>query len=142
MKNTKNADIQIINMQNNHGEDTKIEFCCEGNFFEKKGVFYLFYTEMTEVGDTHIRLVAEKDSVKLYRTGASKATMEYKNGYTYSFHYTVPYGDILMTLHTFELEQQLDENGGTIYLRYSLDIQGEIFENDMNITIKTKGTPE
>lgn len=143
MNATKNnANIRILTRQKKNGESDEMEICTEGTFFCKKDAYYLFYTEYTELGDVSVRVTAEENCVKVYRSGACRSIVEYRPGLAYEYTYRLPYGELMMTANTKEIQCGFSEEGGILKLSYALDIHHEIFENQLTIEVTGKEESE
>lgn len=136
MKN--NVRIRILSRQRKNGESDEMEICTEGTFLCKKGVYYLFYTEYTEIGEVSVRITADDTCVKVHRNGACRSTVEYRPGVPCEYAYQLPYGELIMTADTKEISCGLSKEGGSLRLSYFLDIHHEIFENELTIEVTGK----
>ena len=53
--------------------------------------------------------------------------------------YKTPYGNMTVTIDTKQLKIDVDENGGSIHIVYTLLIEGQQkIETDLNVDIKVK----
>ena len=138
MNNTDNAyRIIISNKQTIDAETDIIEEIAYGSYDEKNGKQYIRYkTEADEQsGAIASIIILDGDSLTIKRRGHTNSSMVYRAGKKHVFPYETPYGIIDMEIETDTLISNVSENGGTIELLYTLTVQGEIYYNDMKITI-------
>ena len=85
----------------------------------------------------------DKDSTELFTFGAMEQT---ENGFRLYYdergkkhhcHYGTEFGDFMIGVCTDEIRNELEETGGDIYLKYTLDINSSYMsENEMFINVK------
>ena len=141
MKNTDNSyKIVVRNTQTIDGEKNIIEETAFGSYSEKNGKQYIIYrtTATEECESVAVMLILDGTSLTIRRRGSTNSSMIYRAGFGSSFPYETPYGVINMELETNRLISYLSEDGGTIELSYTLTIQGEIYLNDMKITVEKR----
>lgn len=128
--------IVVENKQKINGDDESFVTRASCNFMKKNDCFYIYYKESEELSkgvSTVIR--AEKDFVTVTRRGDFSCRMEYKAGKKTECIYKMPYGNQSINIETKKADVDLDENGGTISLAYTMDFGGEKSENSMTIRI-------
>ena len=74
---------------------------------------------------TTTTLNIKEDSMILERLGSTTTNMEFKEGQTAISLYNTPYGVMDLNVDTKKLDIDIDENGGVIYSKYILGVQGE-----------------
>lgn len=135
MKNTENEyRIIVRNKQTIDSETDVIEEIAYGSFNEKNGKYYIMY-KLDGEDKISSMIKADDTTVTIKRGGSAKSSMVYKSGEKHSFLYEVPFGRLQMETETHRVINNLDENGGTIELVYTLTVQGEKYFNDMKIII-------
>jgi len=134
---SKNVIIETVTKQTEDGESAVYKNNYSGRLFYKKGCFFIFYEEHTEDGvhsaDCSIR--AERDKVEIKRTGNFTSLMIYEQGKSHNSVYETPYGGMQVTVKPSKVLTALDENGGKIFLDYSLDLAGQKFKNNVVINV-------
>lgn len=101
----------------------------------------IHYTERDDDGvATAVTVHASKDEVLVERRGPAQSQLRMRPGERCRSEYGTPYGHFEVTTHTHALSCALNEQGGRLYLAYTLDFGGTM-ENTLTMTIEpTKGT--
>ncbi|MBQ8994787.1 MAG: DUF1934 domain-containing protein [Oscillospiraceae bacterium] len=87
--------------------------------------------------ETELNISSE--GVTMRRTGPSSSHMVLEKGKKHVCHYMTPYGDLPLGVYTEYIKDDLSESGGTLDLRYSLDLNANFFAlNHLKITVKEK----
>lgn len=137
----KDVFINIKGIQGIDDETDTIEFMTEGRFGIKNGEYYISYDEsgMLDTGDevkTHI-YIKNKDSLILQRTGTIKSRMLIEKGKRNICVYGTPQGEMVIGISGECIEHNLNESGGEINLKYSIDSQLRLVsQNEVNISIR------
>lgn len=138
LKNTEEKYNAVFTIRNNQTFDDKtdlVEITTEGTFKIRDNMYFLMYREYTELGEVSVLIKAAKETVSIRRSGACSSRMEYEKGTKREILYHIPFGDMVMDLETEGVEVSLDENGGSICLKYKLTIGEETYLNDMELTV-------
>lgn len=136
MKNTDNEyRIIVSNRQTIDDESNTIDEIAYGSYYEKNGKQYIIYKTENDGDKTYSMIKIENDGITIKRSGSTNSVMVYKIGKKRSFTYHLPYGDIEMEIDTKKIFSNLNADGGSIQLVYTLTVQGEKYFNDMKITV-------
>ena len=80
-----------------------------------------------------------ENGVSMERTGAFTSQLYLEAGKKHMCHYMTPYGDLPLGVYTEDICDNLSENGGTLDLHYTLDLNANFFAlNHLKITVKEK----
>lgn len=135
----KKAWITVIGTQKtDEGQEDKIEFSTEGNFYEKNGTYYIIYQEsdLTGLVGVTTSLKADPQRVVLNRMGKADLKQEFSPNSYFRSNYVTPYGTILMGIWTEVVESNLTGQGGHISLKYNLYVEEELISyNTLSITV-------
>lgn len=137
----KDVIIDIKSTQDVDGEINGIEFSTEGRYGINGGEYFISYAEgeLFDTGDevnTKIFIKAD-NSVILQRTGTLKSRILIEKDKRNSSLYALPYGQMTIGVFGEKLEFNLDENGGSINLVYTIDQELSLLSrNTVNITIR------
>ncbi len=142
----KEVVISITSIQETEGhESTSVEFMT-GGLYERRGrLAYIDYTEseLTGLEGTRTLISAAPDSVTVKRDGAVSSVMEFEVGKKHLFAYSTPFGAMTMGVDTFSVASSLGENGGTLEVRYAVDMDGSrVSKNTFRITVKETAADE
>lgn len=131
-----NINIESI-IKNEEGEDTT-EFFTTGRFRKNDDGFTVRYDETDAMGYAActVKITVADGIVTIERTGPAAATLIVEKEHKHHCVYGTPFGDFTMGINTYEITDNVTENGGTLYFKYSIDINSDfISENEMKITI-------
>ena len=86
---------------------------------------------------TTTTLDIKNDLMVLDRVGSTTTNMEFKEGALAVSLYNTPYGMLNLNVETEKLNVDINENGGEIYSKYTLGLDGqEGIVTELNIKIK------
>lgn len=122
-------------------EEESIEVITPGVFTVLKNGFKAEYeeTKLSGMEGTKTTMMINKNSFELIRCGSTETQMIFdRNNQSMSL-YRTPYGNMTVTIDTKQLKIDVDENGGSIHIVYTLLIEGQQkIETDLNVDIKVK----
>ena len=132
----------IITVKSNISvEEESIEVITPGVFTVLKNGFKAEYeeTKLSGMEGTKTTMMINKNSFELIRCGSTETQMIFdRNNQSMSL-YKTPYGNMTVTIDTKQLKIDVDENGGSIHIVYTLLIEGQQkIETDLNVDIKVK----
>lgn len=132
----------IITVKSNISvEEESIEVITPGVFTVLKNGFKAEYeeTKLSGMEGTKTTMMINKNSFELIRCGSTETQMIFdRNNQSMSL-YRTPYGNMTVTIDTKQLKIDVDENGGSIHIVYTLLIEGQQkIETDLNVDIKVK----
>jgi len=137
----KDVLINIKGIQGLDDDSDTIEFITDGRFGFKEGEYYISYDEsaMLDSGEkvkTQIYIKPD-NSVVLQRTGSIKSRILIEKGVRNNCFYSTPMGELTIGVFGEELLYDLDESGGNINLKYTIDSALKLISrNEVNISIK------
>lgn len=134
----KRAVISVKSFSNLDPNDV-IEVVTPGKFFISEDGFKAIYEESEISGmDGTTTILNIKDNLMiLERVGSTTTNMEFKEGEVAVSLYNTPYGILDLNVDTKKLKINVDENGGEIYSKYILGLEGqEGITTELNIKIK------
>ncbi|MBQ9384831.1 MAG: DUF1934 domain-containing protein [Ruminiclostridium sp.] len=133
------VDLNITSLvKTDEGED-KIEFFTVGTYKSTRDGYCLSYDETGDIGydNNRVMITAKGDSVVIERKGDAPSTLCIEKNIKHHCVYGTPYGDIMMGINTYAVNNSLGKNGGKLYFRYSIDINSDfVSENEMDIDVK------
>lgn len=135
----ENCSIVLNIKQTAGGMTDESELFTRGEFRVHKGAYYIDYDESEATGyeGSHAQLRVDKAGITMTRTGTTFSNLVFENGVRHFCHYGTEYGDCMVGITTQELSNCLDENGGTVHLKYSVDVNaGLMTENEITIKVK------
>ena len=124
---------------NDLDSDDIIEVVTPGEFLVIEGGFKAIYeeTELSGMSGTTTNLTILNDKLILEREGNVSAKMDFKKGETSVSLYNTPYGVLDLQIHTEDLNVDIDENGGKITAKYSMELAGQPpIVNKLSVNVK------
>lgn len=108
-------------------KDEVIEVVTPGKFHLGESEFKAVYeeSEISGMDGTTTTLVIKDDLLVLEREGSTSTRMEFKKGEDVISLYNTPYGMMNINISTKELDIDMDEDGGVIYTKYVLGLEGQ-----------------
>lgn len=134
--------ISIIGEQRVDGQDDRIEVMTAGNYMMKNGHHYINYKEYdSDTPDTYFNnlIKVEGELVTISRKGPVSSQLLLEKGKRHQCLYQTIAGDLMIGVFTKTLKNNLNENGGTLEVSYTLDFNTDLVsENRFKITIEEK----
>ena len=108
-------------------KDEVIEVVTPGKFHLGESEFKAVYeeSEISGMDGTTTTLVIKDDVLVLEREGSTSTRLEFKQGEDVISLYNTPYGMMNINISTQELDIDMDEDGGVIYTKYVLGLEGQ-----------------
>ena len=106
-------------------KDEVIEVVTPGKFHLGESEFKAVYEESEISGMDGTTTVIKDDVLVLEREGSTSTRMEFKKGEDVISLYNTPYGMMNINISTKELDIDMDEDGGVIYTKYVLGLEGQ-----------------
>ena len=131
----------IISVKSSSNLDSNevIEVVTPGKFIVGENGFKAIYeeSEISGMEGTTTTLNIHTDMMVLERVGSTTTNMEFKEGAMAVSLYNTPYGVLDLNVDTEKLNININENGGEIYSKYTLGLDGqEGIVTELNIKIK------
>lgn len=135
----KDVLISIKGVYQVDDEKDEIELFTTGKYYRKNGDYIICYeeTEATGYEGSHTTLRVGPDRVVLERKGAASSQLIVERGVRHQCHYDMGYGDMMIGVQGGNIKSTLDDKGGNVEFRYSLDVNSLLAsENEMYIHVK------
>jgi len=106
-------------------EPEVIELVTQGTLEQQDGAWEVSYEEsdLTGMQGVITTFHVEPGKILLTRQGALNSQMVFRLGYSHESLYQMEFGALMITVCATRVEYDLSENGGTIDLTYSIDIE-------------------
>lgn len=144
--------ISICNQQKVEGETEELTLTTRGSYVKKDGKRYIMYREFdqeTQKGQTSTLKIddsGENTVVSLIRHDAatnSKTNLILEQGKRHLCQYGTPFGCLTLGVFTSRIDDQLSDNGGSIAVEYTLDVNTNLSStNAIIITVKESGSSD
>lgn len=145
MENNKNEYlISVTGIQEVDGEKDKIELQTVGKYIMKTDHAYIGYKEYDEenpsISSNNVIKVENADKVTIIRKGEIQSRLILEKGRRHLCHYRTIMGDMMIGVFADTIKNELNDNGGKLYVSYSLDFNNELISNnEFYIDIQEKG---
>lgn len=123
-------------------EDDSLEFTTDGYYSFEDDMACLSYmeSEVTGLEGTLTSIMAYRDRVVVDRDGVVTSRMIFRQGEKSSFMYSTPYGAIAMGISTGSISREMDGDGGSLQIDYSVDVENSVVaRNRFHITVEEMG---
>jgi len=143
---TKDVIVSISGLQiealEGESADDPIEVITPADYFFKNGKHYIVYEEVSEgvqgVTKNRIKITGD-DLVEIHKSGVVNAQMIFQKNKQNLTYYGTPYGQLLLGVHTTNMQVEETENDISVRIEYQLDINHEpLAECDISINIQSK----
>ena len=132
--------IKIKGTQTYDKDSDVTEFETQGKIEILKDLIRLSYDESEMIGASGVKTeltLFDGKRMELVRKGAMAGILTVEKGRRHTCLYNTPYGDFMVGVYGEAVDVGLDEKGGKIYLRYTLDVNsGMLSRNLLEIDIK------
>ena len=127
---TKDVLISISGLQMDVLEEEKeyepIEVVAPANYFLKNGKHYILFDEVTEgipgITKNRIKITGE-DALEVMKSGVSNVHMVFEKNKKNLTYYQTPYGQLLIGIHTKEMEVEVSEDNINVKSKDAGDFQ-------------------
>ncbi|MEZ0536988.1 DUF1934 domain-containing protein [Caldicellulosiruptoraceae bacterium PP1] len=136
IKVTGTQEYPLMDYQN------KIEFFTEGKYYKKGKTYYITYkeSELTGLNGTTTTFKIQNDFVTLIRFGDISSTLVFEPGKRHVSMYSTDEGVITVGVYTKKMQVDLNDNGGIVFVEYSIDFDAsQMSNNDFYLEIKKVG---
>jgi len=116
-----------------------IEFTTEGILCRTDDGWKIEYAEssLTGMEGVHTSFLVKPETMVLTRTGKLNSRMVFKLGVVHESLYQMDFGALLLSVCATDISWKLDEKGGTVDLKYSIEIEhGSSGTEDYHMDIK------
>ena len=141
----KDVYIDIKSTQSAEDEKDTTELFTYGRLKRGRGKdrnkYKLIYdeTEATGFQGTVTLDVSGNDMIMMNRSGDALSNLVIERGKKHHCHYGTPFGDFMVGVTADEIRSELDDSGGNIYLKYTIDINSSYMsETEMFINVKER----
>ena len=134
----ENAVVRITSIQTAEGETDQSELNTTASYRITPEAAEITYTELDETGDVSgetIVTVLHDGLVTIRKTGFADALMILERGKTHPVKYSTMLGTMEMLLCALDIRAELDEEGGSLHLRYLIEI-GEAYSAQNTIDLR------
>lgn len=125
-------------------DKSETELVTSGNFNFENGKYTVSYLDSEATGfegsETKVT-VMNNEIATITRRGTSISDLTIEPGKKHHCYYATPYGEMAVGIFTHKIENNLSENGGKLYMKYTIDINTS-YVSDNEIILNVKETPQ
>ena len=141
----KDVLINIRGIQSADGASDTTELYTQGVFYRRGQNYYVVYEESETTGFEGCRTtlkVEGLDKVSMIRHGASRSNLVIERGARNVGFYNTVQGDLLIGISASDVDVKMNDDGGSLYFKYSLDINStHISQNEVYVDVKENPNP-
>lgn len=131
-------------IQSIYNDKTETKLTTSGKFRRISDRFLISYLDSEATGfegsETEIS-VTGNEIASIIRRGSSSSDLVIEPGKRHHCHYSTPYGEMVIGIYTHAIENNLNENGGSLYMKYTIDINTS-YMSDNEIIMNIKANPQ
>ena len=138
----KEVILSIRGTQGYMGQEPEVlELVSEGYLDIRKDAFEISYqeTELTGLEGVTTHFLLQSGVITLTRTGRLESQMIFREGVSHDSLYQMEFGALMLTVCASRVAYSLDENGGTVDLTYTIEIEhdaGGVIEYHLDVKAK------
>ena len=134
-----NVIIKMYSVQYENGEKTESELITTGTLKHKGSLSNLSYEDSEATGfEGSVTSVTARGEnfVSIVRNGTANANLMLETDKKHHCYYSTPFGSINVGIFTRQIENSLDENGGTLYMKYTVDVNSAyVSDNEIKLVV-------
>ena len=137
----KPVDLNLTSVIKSDDEDEKIEFFTVGQYRRTKDGYVLSYEESDGIGyeNCKVDIKVAGDCITVDRTGPAVSTLTVEKNIKHHCIYGTPFGDFTMGINTYDIVNTVNDEGGRLWFKYSIDINNDfVSENEMEIIVSAR----
>lgn len=136
----KDVIISVKGLMGTDENGDEIELVTKGLYSYRNGKARFSYleSELTGMEGTKTAFDVSEGYTSITRTGSVTMQMVFEEGKKNYFVYNTPYGSMTMGVDTHSVYSKLGEDGGSLNVKYVLDISGSmVSRNNLDVNIRT-----
>ena len=128
--------LKITGIQTGDLAAEPVVLMVRGEYFQKKGTHYIFYTEYGEFGEkTRNRLTFHFGQVELKKQGPGRSVLTFETGKRINCHYHTVAGLMSLVSDTKKIHWEESSSHRRLYMEYSLLMNDQIM-SDYQLTVE------
>lgn len=140
-ENSREFMIYMKSVQTVDNESNETELITEGYYsFGEEAIIQYDESEATGFeGSTTVVACEGNKKASICRIGSANSELVMERDKKHHCHYGTPFGDFTVGIYSHAIENNLTEDGGRLYLKYTVDINSSyISDNEIYIKIEQK----
>lgn len=132
-----------VGVDGDDGENEPIEIITPAVYYLKNGKHYVIYDEMVEGMPGTIRNTVKITGDTLFeinKSGITSSRMIFEKDKIHMTNYQTPFGEMLVGVHTKEMQVEEEEDHISVTISYALDVNNEpLSDCQIKVNIKSVG---
>lgn len=133
--------IKMRSVQTVDGESSEVELITKGSLSSENGKIQVTYEDSEATGFENSVTLIEVEGQRLAsvsRIGSAPSNLILEINKKHHCHYGTPYGDMMVGIYAHRIENGLTEDGGHLYMKYTIDINSSyISDNEIIMDVET-----
>lgn len=129
----RQVQLKLRSILETDGEHSETELLTDGTMEQNGNDFVLSYEDSDATGfegATTTITAQDKNLVSIVRCGTANSNLVIETGKKHYCLYGTPFGDITVGIFTHKIENSLSENGGSLYLKYTIDVNSSYMSDN------------
>ena len=125
--------IKMTSIQVAEDDKNETELTTEGSFERLGNTWKISYEDSSATGVEGSVTTIEVDGSKMVsieRTGTSASNLMIEKGKKHYCLYDTPYGDMTVGIFTHQIQNHLNDAGGTLHFKYTVDINSAFMSDN------------
>jgi uncharacterized beta-barrel protein YwiB (DUF1934 family) len=119
------VNLKLRSILETEDDRSETELMTTGTMDQKDGVWEISYLDSDATGFEGATTTIHADgtrAVSIVRTGTASSNLMIETGKKHYCLYGTPFGDLTVGIYTHKIENNLSEDGGSLYLKYTIDV--------------------
>lgn len=131
--------MKMRSIQATEDDRSESELLTDAEYGKEDGMWKITYADSDATGfeGSVTSITADGNrTVSIVRSGTANSNLMIETGKKHYCLYGTPFGEITVGIFTHKIDNRLDENGGTLYLKYTIDVNSSyVSDNEMYLDI-------
>ncbi len=132
--------ITLKSVQSVDNDRQETELKTTGQFKPLDNGFEITYDESAATGFAGSKTILTcygNERASMQRTGKSFSNLVIEMNKKHHCHYGTPYGDLMIGVFAHKIDNNLNENGGDLYFKYTIDVNSSfVSDNEVFINVR------
>ncbi len=132
--------VNIKGVQHNGVDSDCIEYFTVGKYGYRNGRSFITYDDSVSMGVDGVTTTLHIDNnhkVIMQRSGEVESRLTIEKGIRNLCHYGMPFGSATLGVFGETIKNELDQNGGRLYMCYTLDLNSSLLsKNELEISVE------
>lgn len=129
----------MTSIQKAGSDSDKTELTTEGEYSSVRDGFKISYEDSDATGfnGSVTEITVTGNMASIMRSGTAQSNLVVEKDKKHYCHYNTPFGEMMVGIFTKEIKNELTENGGTLSLKYTVDVNASyVSDNEIFLDVR------